>query len=262
MTRIIRAELIRAVRPRPLAVALSAAIGFALIASLTVLSSAADVAVASRRGGTTLDRVLGAGGATEPFAVAASFAGFLVFVSFIALIANEFSGGTFRALVQREPHRLRVIVGKLIALLIVAAGVIAVMEVFSVVASLLVAPGQNVSTEGWISLDGLGYAVRDYASVIAGVTGWAVFGTVLAVIFRSAPLALGVGFAWAGPFENIVADSWETGIRVFPGQVFGTLMRGGTVELGMSRALLTAALYAGLAAVVALALVRQRDITA
>ena len=78
----------------------------------------------SRRGGTTLAALAGHGGGTEAFAVGASFAGFLVFVTFIALIAAEFSGGTFRALLLRDPHRLRVIVGKLVGILIVAAGVV------------------------------------------------------------------------------------------------------------------------------------------
>ena len=262
MTRTIRAELIRLARPRPMIVAAIGSIAFALIASLTVLSSAAGNAVDSRQGGTTLAALQSAGGGTEAFAVAASFAGFLVFVLFIALIGNDFSSGTFRALVQREPHRLRVIVGKLVGVLIVAAGVIAMAEAFTLIASFVFAGGQNVSTAGWLSMSSLGEGVRDYATVLAGVAGWAVFGTVLAVVFRSVPLALGVGFAWAGPFENIVVDSWKTGFKVFPGQVFGSLMRGGTVELGMGRALVTGAIYAAIAAAVALTLVRRRDVTA
>jgi hypothetical protein len=98
--------------------------------------------------------------------------------------------------------------------------------------------------------------------VLAGVAGWAVFGTTLGVVFRSTPLALAVGFAWAGPFENIVVDSWSTGYRVFPGQVLGSLIRGGTVELGLGRAAATAVLYAGVAAVASLVLVARRDVTA
>ncbi len=94
----------------------------------------------------------------------------------------------------------------------------------------------------------MGEALRDYGTVFAGVAGWAVFGTTLAVIFRSAPPALGVGFAWAGPFENIVVDSWQTGYRFFPGQVLASLIRGGTAELGVDRALLTAGLYCAIAA--------------
>ena len=82
--------------------------------------------------------------------------------------------------------------------------------------SLLVAPANDVATAEWFSPTGPGSALSDYLTVLAGVAGWAVFGTTLAVIFRSAPLALGVGFAWAGPFENIVVYSWDAGGRRFP----------------------------------------------
>ena len=98
----------------------------------------------SRRAGTTLAALSGHGGGTEAFAVGASFVGFFVFVTFIALIATEFSGGTFRALLLRDPHRMRVIVGKLAGILVVAAGVVAVIEVATFVASLVVAPAQDV----------------------------------------------------------------------------------------------------------------------
>jgi hypothetical protein len=194
--------------------------------------------------------------------VGASFLGFFVFVTFIALLAGEFSGGTFRALLLRDPHRLRLIIGKLTGILIVAGAAVPVAEATTFVASLIVAPTQGVPTADWFSVRSLGAAVGDYATVFAGVTGWAVFGTTLAVIFRSTPLALGIGFAWAGPFENIIVDSWSTGYRVFPGQVLASLIRGGSTELGLERALLTAALYTGVAAAVALTLVRRRDVTA
>jgi ABC-type transport system involved in multi-copper enzyme maturation permease subunit len=242
-----------------------AAIGsllFSVVATLTVLSSAVTTGVESRRGGASLAALTGNGGGTEAFAVGASFIGFFVFVTFIALLASEFSGGTFRALLLRDPHRLRVIVGKLVGILMVAAAIVALAEVFTFAMSLIVAPTKDISTSEWFSLASMGEALRDYGTVFAGVAGWAVFGTTLAVIFRSAPLALGVGFAWAGPFENIVVDSWQTGYRFFPGQVLASLIRGGTAELSIGRALLTAAVYCAIAAAATLALVSRRDVTA
>jgi len=263
MTRIIKAELMRLLRRRTVLVLLGAALVFALVATLTIFASAKPAGIANaRRGGTTLLELAGSGGATQAFAIGASFAGFLVFVTFIAVISAEFSGGTFRALLIRDPHRMRVIVGKVIGLLIVAAGVAAAAELFSVVLSLVVAPSKNIDTSAWFSSAGLGHLVSDYLTVLVGIAGWAVFGSTLAVIFRSAPLALGVGFAWAGPFENIVSDSWNTGYLVFPGQVLASLIRGGTVELGFARALVTAVFYTGLAAAAALLLVSRRDVTA
>src|SRR5690606_1990428 len=148
------------------------------------------------------------------------------------------------------------------AALLVAAGLVAVAEVASFALSFAIAPGQDVPTDEWLTASSLVDGVQDYANALAGIAAWAVLGTVLAVVFRSTPPAHRVGFAWAGPFENIVVDSWETGFRVFPGQVFGSLIRGGTVELGMGRAVATSALYAAVAAVVALVLVARRDVTA
>lgn len=264
MTRIIQAELLRLVRRRTLLVTSAGSIFFSAVATLAVFSSArgAGVPPARGRGGTTLAALAGHGGGTEAFAVGASFLGFFVFVTFIALLAGEFSGGTFRALLLRDPHRLRLITGKLAGILGVAGAMVAGAEACTFVASLIVAPTKDIPTADWFSIASLGAAVRDYATVFAGVAGWAVFGTTLAVIFRSTPIALGVGFAWAGPFENIVVDSWRTGYRIFPGQVLASLIRGGSTELGVGRALVTAALYTGVAAAVALALVRRRDVTA
>lgn len=263
MTRIISAELLRLARRRSLLVAAAGALLFSVVASLTVFSTARDTAgPASRRNGTTVAALSGDGGGTEAFAIGASFVGFLVFVTFIALIATEFSGGTFRALLLRNPHRLRLIVGKLIGILLVVAGIVALAEALTFAVSLLIAPGQDVDTADWFSVDSLGLALKDYATVLAGIAGWGIFGTTLAVIFRSAPLALGIGFAWAGPFENIIVDSWETGFRVFPGQVLGSLIQGGTAELGVGRAALTGAVYVGIAAATSLLLVTRRDVTA
>jgi ABC-2 type transport system permease protein len=262
MIRIVRAELLRLVRRRTLLIAAGGAALFAVVTTLTVFASAEAIDVPSRRSGASLAALSGHGGGTEAFAVGASFVGFFVFVTFIAMVAGEFSGGTFRALLLRDPHRMRLIVGKVAGILVVAAGVVALAEVASFVVSLLVAPSKDVATGAWFSLAGAGDALRDYATVFAGIVGWAVFGTALAVVFRSTPIALGVGFAWAGPFENIVVDSWNAGYRFFPGQVLASLIRGGTAEVAVGRAALTASLYAAVAAAVTLWLVSRRDVTA
>jgi hypothetical protein len=265
MTKIIHAQLVRLVRGRTIAVLVGATLLFAVLTSLTVFGTASSepsIGPASRRGSISLSALERASGGTEAFAIGASFTGFLVFVTFIAVIATEFSGGTWRALLLRDPHRRRVLVGTVAALLVLAAATVALAEVFTFVMSWLVAPANDVATTEWLTLSGLSSALGNYLTVLAGVAGWAVFGTTLAVIFRSAPLALGVGFAWAGPFENIVVDSWDAGYRLFPGQVLGSLIRGGTAELAMSRAVLTGLIYVGGAALVALTLVSRRDVTA
>ena len=150
----------RAAAPRPaphLLVAAAPPLVFAVVATLTVFSvgrgdGRRGPGAAARR----WPRRTGDGGGTEAFAVGASFAGFFVFVTFIALIAAEFSGGTFRALLLRDPHRLRVIVGKLAGILLVAAGAVALVEACTFALSLVVAPAQDIATAAWFSLASLG----------------------------------------------------------------------------------------------------------
>jgi len=262
MTAMIRAELIRLWRLRTMTFATAATALFAVVATLVVFTAAPESGPVGPQGGTTLERLSKPGGGTEAFATAASFVGFFVFVTFIAMLAGEFSGGTFRALLLRNPRRLQVIVGKLVGMLVVAAGMVALAELCSFGISLLLAPGKDVSTSDWFTLGSLVDGLGDFATTFAGVAGWAVFGATLAVVFRSTPLALGVGFAWAGPFENITVDSWETGLRVFPGQVLRAVINGGTPELSFGRAALTAAVYAAIAAGISAILLTRRDVTA
>jgi ABC-type transport system involved in multi-copper enzyme maturation permease subunit len=243
--------------------AVAFALAFAAVATIAVFVSASDRLDPSDNGqGATLADLASASGGTKAFAVGASFGGFLVFVVFIGLMAREFSEGTFRALVLREPNRRRVVAGKVVGLLLVAAGIVAIAELASFLVALALAPGQGIDTSAWFSLDGLAAAAGDFGTVMFGVAGWAVFGTTLAVIFRSAPIALAVGFAWAGPFENIVSDSWSTGNRVFPGRLLAAAIQGGTPEVGFGRAVATSLLFIAVAAGVSLVVVTRRDVTA
>lgn len=262
MTAMIRAELTRLLRRRTMAVAVAASMLFAVVATVVVFTGAPDAGPVGPQGGTTLERLSQPGGGTEAFATAASFVGFFIFVTFIAMIATEFSSGTFRALLLRNPARVQVVAGKLVGILAVAAGLVVVAGATSFGLSLLLAPSQDVSTSEWFSLASIGHGLGDFATVFAGVAGWAVFATTLAVVFRSVPLALGVGFAWMGPFENIVVDSWETGLRVFPGQTLRAVINGGTPELTFGQAVSTTLLYTAVAATVTVILLRRRDVTA
>jgi ABC-2 type transport system permease protein len=261
MNTVIRAQLIRLLRRRTVIITLVGTVVFAAIAAATVIGSAKAGGPGLAGRPVTLGSLAGHGGGTQAFATAASFVGFFVFVTFIALRASEMSGGTFRALLLRDPRRLRLVVGQLVGILLVAAIVVGIAEVLTFAVSLPMAAARHVPTSHWFSAAGVGAAAKDYATVLAGVAGWAVLGTTLAVVFGSAPLALGVGFVWAGPFEHLMANAWAAGNRWFPGLVLQSLIAGGTNELSLGRAVVTALVYTALAGSVALFLTARRDVT-
>jgi hypothetical protein len=262
MTHIIRAQLLRFSRPRVVLLAALGAVGFGVVAAATVFGAAKAGGPGLDGRAVTLDRLAGSGGGTAAFATAASFVGFFVFVTFIALRGAELSGGTFRARLLREPRRVRVVAGELAGLMLLAAGIVALAEIATFVVSLPMASARGVSTAHWFSVAGFGHAVGDYATVLAGVAGWAVLATALATVFGSAPIALGVGFVWAGPFEHLFSNVWAGANQWFPGLVLESLIAGGTDDLGLTRAVIMAIVYIGVAAAIALRLTTRRDVTA
>jgi len=262
MIRAFRAELVKVVRRRVLLVTALAVVVFAIGGAAIVLTAAEPAVTATPGRGPSVEDLVAAGGGTEVFRTAVSFAGFFVFVVFVGAVAVEYGRGTFRAMLLRQPHRLRLLAGKVSAVLAFAAAVLAVTEVLTWLAARLLAPSQDVATGAWVSLSGLTAGVVDYGAVVFWVTGYAVLGTALAVVVRSVPVALAAGIAWAGPFEHLVQDAWDPASRLFPGLLLEAFVAGGTPEVSAGRALLTTALYVVVAAVVAGTAFARRDAVA
>jgi ABC-2 type transport system permease protein len=260
MIRSFNAELVKLRRRRVAVAATVGALAFAVIASTAVFLSAETGQPRGR--GATIASLGEAGGATEAFALGVSFTGLVVLVLFIANFAGEFSQGTIRTLLMRQPRRLGLLGGKMAALLVLVAGVLALAELLTVAASAAIAPSQDVDTGSWFGVDALGQAAGDYATALLGVTAWALFGMAIAVFVRSIPVALGIGVVWAGPFEHIIQDSWTSADRWFPGLLLESLAAGGTDEVAFGRALALVAVYVTVAASAAAVVFVRRDVTA
>ena len=258
----IRAELVKLLRRRVLVTtAVTTAVFSVASAAIVLISADAGVRRVSGRG-VTVESLSNAGGGTNVFTTAVSFAGVFVFVVFIGLFAMVFSRGTFRTMLMYQPRRIRLLAGKLTALLAFSAAVLAAAELITWVAARIVAPTQDVATGSWVSADALGQAISDYGSVLFWVSGYALLGTAIAVVVRSVPLSLAIGIAWAGPFEHIVQDAWGAATRFFPGLLLEAFVAGGTSDVSAERALVTVAVYLAIAAAIAGTTFARRDVTA
>jgi ABC-type transport system involved in multi-copper enzyme maturation permease subunit len=262
MIAVIRAELVKVLRRRVLVITAVATAVFAIGSAAVVLASAepAEQRVSGR--GVTVASLADAGGGTEVFTKGVSFVGTFLFVVFVGVVAVEFSRGTIRTMLLYEPRRLRLLAGKLAALLAFAAVVLAAAEALTWTAAKLLAPTQDIASDRWVSVDALGEAAADYGFVLFWIGSYAVLGTTLAVLVRSVPVALAIGIAWAGPFEHLLQDAWDPAGRFFPGLLLEAFVAGGTPEVGAARAFATVAIYASVAAVVAGTVFSRRDVTA
>ncbi|WP_217913949.1 hypothetical protein [Miltoncostaea marina] len=260
MTHVVHAQLVRLARPRALLAALAAALLFAVVVPAAVILSAGAGPAGGRA--PTLTSLAGPGGGAEAFALGVSFTGLLVLVLVTAVFTGEFSRGTMRVMVMREPRRLRLLGGTMAAMLGVAAALLAVTAALAWAGSAAIAPGRGVPIGDWLTAEALGEDLAAYGRALAVVCCWALIGMALGVSLRVTPLALAAGVAWFGPFEHIVADSWGGGERWFPGLLLEAAAAGGTDAVPLARALPLGAAYALAAATVAAALLRRRDVTA
>ncbi|HWH93333.1 MAG TPA: hypothetical protein VNT03_05685 [Baekduia sp.] len=259
----IRAEWVRLTRRRTVIGTGLVALLFGVAGPLIVLA-AAEPAKPGPVGALspTLESLSGSGGGTEIFRFATAFGGTLVFVLFTALFAAEFSRGTYRTMLLRQPHRPALLAGKLVAFLGFAAIVLAALEIVMWITAALLASGFDVSTSSWTGADALVSAIGDYAMALLWVTGYATFGMAIAVTLRSVPVALAVGIAWAGPFEHLISDAWEPARRWFPGLLLEVVGSGGIDEVSAGRAIATVAAYAAVAAALVTVRFSRQDITA
>ncbi len=263
MTRTFWAELVKLRRRRVITLAALATLAFGIGSASIVLGSAEPARGQPGFGqGTTIESLSRAGGGTEVFTTGASFAGTFIFVLFVGAIAVEFSRGTVRTMLLRQPHRTKLLAGKLAALLAFAATVLAGAEAVAWIAAKALAPSQDINTGAWTSVDALWHAVSDYGAALFWVAGYAVLATTVAVLTRSLPVALAIGIAWAGPFEHLLQDGWSTASRVFPGLLLEAFIAGGTTNVSATRAFVTIALYAVVAGAIATATFARRDVTA
>lgn len=261
MTNVVRAELATLVRRRVLVATGVATTAFVAVTALAVFLSA-EPAVGPRQGReATLESLAEPGGGTEAFSLGLRSVGLFVLVAFIARLAGEFSHGTLRTLLMKEPRRLRVVLGKMVALVAFMAAVLLVAEALIFVASVSLAPSQDVDTAAWYGLDGLAAAAGDYAAALAAMAAWALYGMTLGLLLRSVAIAVGVGIAWAGPLEHISAQSWQAAERWFPGLQLEALAAGGTGDVSYERALLLTTMYVTLAVATGLLTLNRRDIS-
>lgn len=262
MIRAFRAEMVKLLRRRVLVLSAIAVVVVAVGGTAIVLSGAEPAGPTTAGADLTLESLADAGGGTEVFRRAASFAGFFMFVLFVGAVAVEFGRGTFRTMLLRQPARLRLLAGKLVALLTFSGVVVAVIMILTWIAARLFAPSQDIDTGAWTSLDGLAAGVVDYGAILFWITGYAVLGTTLAVLTRSVPISMAIGIAWAGPFEHLLVDAWDPGYRIFPGLQLEAFVAGGTVDQDATQAFVTIVAYVAVATAVAGLSITRRDVTA
>ena len=184
-------------------------------------------------------------------------------------IAAEWSQGTLRNLLVREPGRLRWLAGKMLALLLFVAISLALTLLISAALIIAVAQSQGISTAAWTTSEGMHTFLSFFGNELLCLVGISLLGMLVAVLTRSTGAAVGIALAYVLVPEGLIAVVWRDGAEWLPVRVFNYLVGstvpaavGPTPPQGYNAALLVALLWMVGFAVVSAMVFRRQDVNA
>ena len=255
-----RSEWVKLRRPT-LLVANASLTGVAALFTVLVFARAGTP---NRRGDfITLQELAQPNGLARGLSRAAILLGIVAFGIAALQVANEFSLGTLRQLLVRQPRRPVLMSGKALGILTFLAGAVICSGIGGGAASIVMAHVRGVSMAAWTSSAGVADLGRALGDIGIAVTGYGILGLLAGMILRSPAPAVIVGFVYLLPFESIFGAVVKGADRWLPGQLLSVVAQGSNASgVTFGRALLTSAVYALVAAGLAPAIFSKRDVTA
>lgn len=178
-----------------------------------------------------------------------------------AQFGGEFTLGTLRCLLVRQPSRPSMLLGKGLAVLSFLLGAVVVAALFAMAVAFLAADVRGIPTAAWISGAGLAHFGIDLGDLAIATCGFGVVGMALGVLMRSSVLAIGTGLALMLPVESILIAAAPGSARWLPGQLLQIVAQGGSAQAGFAAALVTVGAYLAGLVLLTLALFAWRDVT-
>ena len=261
MIRIIRAEWRKLRRPTLFFGTLGAALFFtALVTSFIYLMIDSPEGNADR--GQSVGReVLGlASGSVNGFASVGGLLGIIALCVFAAQTAQEYTYGTLRNLLVRQPGRMKLLIGKLIAMKIFALLLVLIAAAVSILNSYLLAGDARVSTELWFTSEGFRAIGETILNVTISVIYFGILGMVLGLLLRSPISAISIGVLWLLIIENLIGAVKPVTLDWMPGSQLQTIAQGGTPLLEYQHALILGTSYVIVGALLAGLLFSRRDV--
>ena len=261
MIRIIKAEWRKLRRPTLLLGTLGAVVFFSgLVSSLLFLLLDSPQGNGDRGVVITREMLSLPTGATQAFSSVGGLLGIIALCVFAAQTAQEYTYGTLRNILVRQPGRVRVLAGKLVAMKLFAILMVAISAVVSIGISFALAGGKDVSTELWFNGDGQAAIGRSFINVLISVICFGVVGMVLGLLLRSPISAISIGVLWLLIIENIVGAVKSSTLNWLPGSQFSTIAAGGSESISYTHALSLSAAYVFVGSLIAVVLFTRRDV--
>ena len=201
-----------------------------------------------------------AGGSVYGFASVGGLLGIIALCVFAAQTAQEYTYGTLRNLLVRQPGRVRLLIGKLIAMKIFALLLVAIAAIVSVGLSVALSGRAKVSTDLWFTSEGVQEIGQSLLNVSISVIYFGIIGMVLGLLLRSPISAISIGVLWLLIIENLIGAVKPVTLDWMPGNQLATIAQGGSPDVSYSHALILGTFYVFIGSLIATVLFSRRDV--
>ncbi|PFG43370.1 hypothetical protein ATJ88_2057 [Isoptericola jiangsuensis] len=264
MLHALRSELTRSRRPGVLGAWFGLTALFAVMIVVVIFQLSTDPAGAPAAGPgvafPSVETLESARGIMAPLAAASSMFGIVALAFWAVLTAADHSTGLVRLLVAAQPRRWKLVVGKVGALALWTAAATTVAMLVDLLAAPVVGGTSDLDLTAW-GTDTVAVVVGAWIDLFLALLVWGMIGLVLAVVTRSAAVAVSVGAGWVLVVESVLTAAFD-GLRDWlPGSTISALAAGGNDVLSYGTALALGAAYVMVCLVITLVVFARRDIT-
>jgi ABC-type transport system involved in multi-copper enzyme maturation permease subunit len=194
------------------------------------------------------------------FRLVGVFLGVVALCIFASQTAQEYSLGTLRNLLVRQPSRMKILVGKFIAMKLFALVMVLFAGALSIAISYALAGRAKVDTSAWGTSSALRLLFESTLNIFISTLAFGTFGAILGLLLRSPISAIAVGVLWNLILENILSALVNSTGKWLPGINFSNLGEGGNIDLSYKHSMAITIGYLIIGGGIAAALFKRRDV--
>jgi ABC-2 type transport system permease protein len=195
------------------------------------------------------------------FSSSAGLLGLIALCIFASQTAQEYTHGTLRNLLVRQPRRLTLLLGKFLAMCFFTLISVILSAIISITLAFALSGKAKVVTSAWSTSDARIGVLHTFVNVLVSVIAYGAVGMILGLLLRSPISSISIGVAWLLVVENIIAATVKNSGKWMPGQLMNTVAAGGDFTATYSHALLVLSAYLAAGVLIASVLFRRRDVT-
>lgn len=199
-------------------------------------------------------------GISVGFSGSAGLLGLVALCVFASQTAQEYSYGTLRNLLVRQPRRLTLLLGKFLAMNLFALISVIFSALVSVSLAYALSGKARVSTTAWSTSEARISLIHTFVNVFISVIAYGTIGMILGLLLRSPISSISIGVGWLLVVESIIAATVKNSGRWMPGQLMNSIASGGDFNASYSRAITLLFVYLAVGVTLVSVLFRRRDV--